>query len=187
MPLPFLIAFLSMQAPSGALSFEKEKIQIVIAPGECTLKGNYYFKNNSSSPCGRTLYYPFVLNDDLPFPDSVNVTDLDDGLAIPFHTSAKGITFDVSLLPFSTKTVAVEYHQRCSKKRFEYILTTTSRWQKPLKSAEFLISLPTELILDSISIPCDTISATSDGQQCLIRRAPFIPTEDLSITWRERE
>jgi hypothetical protein len=187
MVFTLLTMLLSTQTPSNALAFEKEKIRIIVLGDECILRGDYHFKNNSSSPCDRTLYYPFVLRDDLPFPHMISVTDLYDGATIPFSTSEKGITFRISLPPFATKAVLVEYHQKCKSNRFDYVLTTTSHWQKPLKSAEFLVSLPSHLALDSISIPFDTLRVTSDAREYLVRRTDFIPSEDLSITWRIRK
>ena len=46
--LGLLISPAESQQPSGALSFEKEKIRINIHDNEYQLIGDYYFKNNSS-------------------------------------------------------------------------------------------------------------------------------------------
>lgn len=178
------IIFIASQFFDHALNFEKEKIAINVSSGECMLTGDYYFKNNSPQPCTRTIFYPLINTVDLPFPSSISVTDVYENKALKYTISKNGVAFALKLSSYDTKVIRIEYHQKTMSNRFEYILTTTHFWKKPLRRAEFSISMPKHLVLSSISMSYESTQTNSNERRYYIRRENFMPEKNLFFEWR---
>ncbi len=182
--LGILVSNAESQQLSRTLSFEKEKIRINIHDNEYRLIGDYYFKNNSSQQIRTMIYYPIGKRKNLPFPHYFKVTDLIRNENIQFHADSGGIRFMVMVPAYNIRTYRVEYHQKTLAKELEYILTTTALWGKPLKSADFEISLPEKFTLHSLSLPFQRKKVTKSKTIYFIHEENFLPQKNLIIQWR---
>ncbi|MBN1425664.1 hypothetical protein JXA88_14000 [Candidatus Fermentibacteria bacterium] len=188
--LPALVAGLLVCAPGhaapGQLEFRSERIDITIHGDRCTIIGDYHLVSDGDSG-GRMLYYPFAIGPGLPYPDSVAVTDLATGLPISYAGNAEGIRFPARIAGSDSFDFRVTYVQRTPRSMLRYILTTTQRWGRPLRSADFLIHIPRSLELTHISIAPDSVEHAAAWRIHRIHRSQFMPVCDLDIVWKEVE
>ncbi len=197
--------FLSLHAQP--LQFARERIEVEVLGEECILTGTYYFctsgpttkqplsakePDSANSPFNIILYYPFVVTPELPFPDSIQVTDLRSGQVVQFIESDRGIYFPVSVPPQDTAIYRVRYRQKTPSAKMEYILTSTQKWNRPLKSADFIIRIPQEYQLASLSPSFDSFAPGATGEKnarwktYFIHRENFMPQSNLTIQWERR-
>jgi len=168
---------------SQSLQFEGEIIRVDISTESCVLIGEYLFRNASKSPIQRTLYYPFVISDTLPPPDSIVVWCSQSGEISDYHRQEKAISFPVTIPADTVTKYTIVYRQTPTKNYFEYILTTTAHWGKPLKSADFIFMLAHPIKLQSISYAPDSTVITESATGYYIHRTNFSPKNNLSISW----
>ena len=167
------------------LQFEKEKIRINITNDTCIVKGDYYFRNTTREQVHATMPYPVAISDSLPVPYFIRVTDLSGGDEVLTEQLNSSYIFEITVPPYSTRTYRIEYRQHTPYKYFEYILTTTVFWNKPLQSADFLIFLPDDHVLQFLSLPHDAIEETGENTIYYIHRDNFMPTKNLVIIWEK--
>ena len=165
------------------LHFEKEKIRIIIKGVECNVKGDYYFRNTTGEQVRAIITYPVAVNDSLPAPHFIRVTDVHGGDEVPTEQLSTSYIFEITVPPYSVRTYRIEYRQRTPFKKFEYILTTTAFWNRPLQSADVLISLPRDFALKFLSFPYDTTEETGGNTIFHLHRDNFLPTKNLVIIW----
>jgi len=140
--LTFIIFFcLFNQVFPQSVRFFRERIDIIVNGENCYLEGTYYFANNGLRSVRHVLYYPFFINENIPFPDSMAVCNLVTGEKIKFHKSTEGIRFPIEINPNDTSVYKVIYQQKTPANKFRYILTTTKKWGKPFEIAEYSIKL----------------------------------------------
>jgi hypothetical protein len=153
----------------------------------CWLDGTYYFENHGPVAAGWSIFYPLINTTELPFPVSVSVVDASNGDPLTFENSTTGVLFFLSVPPERTKKIRVRYHQQTPAGKFEYILTTTKAWGRPLERAEFSIVVPDSLELISCSPSFDR--KEKNGQETIyhIRRDHFMPASNLMIQWKRRK
>ncbi len=178
------INYITISADTNSLQFEKEKIRIKISEDEYRLVGDYYFNNSGAKVIRQKIFYPIIINQDLPFPHFFKVTNVLKNQTVPFTKVKNGIYFWIELTAFSKAVYRVEYRQKALSKKLEYILTTTSKWGKPLKSAEFLITMPLNCELENISIPYDSETKNLQTKSYLIHKKNFTPQKNLIIEWK---
>ncbi len=169
------------------LQFDKEKIRIEISETEYTLTGDYYFRNPTALLCQQQLFYPVVVDSNLPFPHFFEVTDLLEKQSVGFTKTERGILFPIEVPAYGEKVFQVKYKQQAFKPRLEYILTTTSHWNKPLRSADFLISLPEDFELVKCSYHYNKVPDKGNSLFYLIHQDNFDPDKNLVIEWRRYE
>lgn len=184
--------FLFLSLYAQPLQFARERIEVEVWGGECILNGTYYLRNNGHSPLRAALYYPFVITPELPFPDSIEITDGRSGQVVQFSSAANGIYFPVSIPAQDTAIYRVYYCQKTPSGKMEYILTSTQKWKRPLETADFIIRIPPEYLLISLSYPFDRAVPDStgekDGQRItyFIHKENFMPLTNLIIQWERR-
>lgn len=197
--------FLSLHAQP--LQFARERIEVEVLGEACVLTGTYYFcetgpaarqplsverPDSANFPFNITLYYPFVVTPELPFPDSIQVTDLRSGRPVQFTQSARGVYFPVSVPPQDTAIYRVRYRQKTPSAKMEYILTSTQKWNRPLQSADFIIRIPQQYQLISLSPAFDRAAPGSTGEKnapgmiYFIHRENFMPQSNLTIQWERK-
>jgi hypothetical protein len=182
----FLFCCLLWQFAFGqSLQFLGEKIEVTIHEEHAVVNGEYHFKNNSIHAVRRTLFYPFVINDDLPYPDSVSVTH--DEESIPFRPQSSGINFSITIPPESTAVYRVVYLQKTPANKMEYILTTTQRWRQPLRFAEYTVRMPSKLQLRYLSLPDPELGIRDDHMIYRIHKTNYMPKTNLRLEWARRK
>ena len=167
----------------SGISFEREKISIHITYGRVSVSGNYFLHNHDEGKRIMPLSYPFPVNKDTEFPDSISVSFAGDYLPIPFEKDEEhGVVFFAVPVRGLTEFV-VYYSQKIHRPTARYILTTTHAWKEPLKSAEFTIKTPQNFDKLDFNYKPDLTISEHDCIFYLIKRTDFLPEKDLEITW----
>jgi hypothetical protein len=179
--LIFILAFCTAEAQS--ISFKKEIIEVKVAQDYCTLNGDYFFENNGFNSSETQIYYPFVINNSLPFPDSISIYNNSTLQFLPYLKLKEGISFRIKVEPHSIIQLKVIYKQNILKNYFEYILTSTADWNKPLESAEFNILFSPSCLNPNISYKEDSIKASKEFIQYAFTKLNFMPEKNLVIKW----
>jgi len=167
-----------------SLQFYGEKIEISILGENALVTGEYYFRNNTSQSIRRTLYYPFVINQNLPWPDSISVYQVSEKKSLTFRKAKEGVLFTLQVPADSTIIYKVTYRQRTPSRKMEYILTTTQKWGRPLVFAEYSIILPEDFKLSDISLAPDSHQEINHKQTIKINRQNYLPTKNLILNWK---
>jgi len=166
-----------------ALRFADEIITVRISENRARVTGQYLFQNPGQKPLATRLYYPFPITKDLLYPDSIVVNNMRSEEQLRFSEGPEGIYFPVRIPPKDSIWYQVVYAQHLTSNSFTYILTTTHAWNRPLRSADYIIKMPEKLHLNSISIPVDSIAQKLKYQEYYIHRDIFMPDTDLVIQW----
>lgn len=185
--LVILVVVLSSQhSAAQSIQFAREEIAVNVGGSSCWLDADYYFANHGSMAAGWSIYYPLINTDTLPFPDSIMVADASTGGALAFEKSANGVLFFLNIPPEGTRKIRVRYHQQTPAERFEYILTTTKAWGRPLERADFHIMVPDSLQLTSCSPAFDVKDKIEHATVYAISRYDFMPASNLVVQWKRR-
>ena len=167
------------------LLFDAERIEIEVVGENCHITADYRFINNSEDAYRGLIYYPFAVDSELPFPDTVSVMNIGTELDIRFEQTSEGVRFPVRIAPMAALDFRVLYIQRTPASSFRYILKTTRQWNRPLSTADFYIHIPDQFELTNISLDPDS-TIHNEGQTIIrISRQRFMPDTDLEIEWRE--
>lgn len=177
----------SGRAAGQPLHFYQEKIEMKVQGEFCVLTGTYYFRSESSVLIDQSLYYPFIVTDTLPMPDSVAVKDVNANRMLEFTPAENGICFQIHIPPRGTGIYQVSYRQQTRFNFMVYILTTTAAWNRPLGVAEYEVMIPHSYQLTHISIPADTVERQADVSIYRIRKENFMPVANLIVRWERRE
>lgn len=180
------LALLGAQTSAQSVQFVREEITVRVADKSCALEGVYYFKNPGPSPAGCSILYPLIDTDSLPYPDSITVLDDSTARPIGFEKTTEGVLFYLSVPPQQTRRIRIWYSHRTPVRRFEYILTSTQAWGRPLERAEFHIVVPEFLTLVSCSPPFDTKETSEHRIIYRITRSNFMPGSNLTVQWKRR-
>lgn len=167
---------------SQSLSFFKEKIEMTICDSGFTITGKYYFLNKSEREINQNFYYPFVINENFQFPDSI-IIENKNSIPVSYIKSKKGIFFNIKTLPEDTSEFTAFYRQKNLVNKAEYILTTTQNWNVPLQKAEYTVNIPNNLKLKSISLQPDSIKDNSSYKSYFITKDNFMPVVNLIVEW----
>ncbi len=178
------LMFFALPAHSQVVQFFREKIDIEVRDSAAVVTGTYYFKNISGREVNVPLYYPFVVNDSLPPPDRVAVTDMVQKKAVPFFAANKGVRFFIRLPAKSIRIYRVAYRQSTPYRMMEYILTTTRAWGRTLQSAEYMVILPQTLTLTDSSLPFRQKSLDTPFDFYYYNITNFLPHKNFHIRWR---
>jgi len=171
------------QVNGQSLQFTRERIEIKIQDNNCCVMGKYYFTNNTSRVIQHMMYYPFVVNQSLPFPDSMLVDDEGTNSIVPFRKSENGILFSIAISPMASKIYKVTYYQRTPDNFMEYILTTTRQWGQPLDIGEYIVDMPNKYKMKYLSMKIDSVKNNSGYTSYILNREHFMPEKNLTIKW----
>jgi hypothetical protein len=166
--------------------FYRENIIINVEDSITEVEGYYYLFNNSVDDTKIVLAYPFPVNENLKFPYVVSVFDKTHKNKISYRKRKKSISFPVSISALDSTIVLINYTQKCANKNFEYILTSTKYWGKPLELAEFTIEIDNNLKLISHSYEFDTTYQEKDKTYYYFKRENFFPDKNIYLRWERR-
>ncbi len=165
------------------LDFFKERIEIEVAGDYCILTGKYYFIHSGKQDLVQTFYYPFIVNDSLPYPDKISIVNNKDNSPLKFSKQKNGILIQTIVSALDTLIYTVKYSQKSPYKMFEYILTTTKEWNKPIAEAEYILKLPKKykLLFNSLG----NISKTTEKGFTIYRlyKPDFMPDKNFKVKW----
>lgn len=166
---------------SQGLEFYKEDLTFEIKENIFIVKGKYYFCNTSDKAISQMLFYPFPVDSNLYGKiDTLNVHDEENPIPI-IKQNATGAYFPVSILPYTAKNYIIQYQQELLGTQAEYILVSTQKWKKPLESANFTLTLPTNNTLDSLSYEVDSVHTLDHAKVYYWSRKEFMPDRNIVI------
>jgi len=180
------IAMVGLRAQAQSVQFASENLTVNVLDSCCTMDGVYSFRNQGAGVARWSIYYPLLNTTALPFPDSISISDNSTREVLRFEKTGDGVLFPLEVQPQHTRGIRIWYRQRTPAQTFEYILTTTKAWGKPLELAEFHIVVPDSLQLVSCSPPFDTKRRSNQRTAYHIKRTSFMPASNLTITWKRR-
>jgi len=164
---------LCTQAPP--IDFYKENVTIAVTGAVARVTGVYYFKNLTDVGKRVKFYYPFPVDSNHGFPDTI-------AIKYPFEADSAGIYFWLSIGPSSIDSFVIYYEQGVKEPFFRYITTTTQEWKRPIKEADFTIIAPETLAIDVNYAFSEPVNI--DGyRHYSIPVMDFLPEEDLIISW----
>ncbi len=157
------------------IQFTKEDIFIGIRNNEVTVTGVYFFENTTHNRKRITFYYPFPVDSNHTYPDTIILT-------YPYEKDSTGISFPMSIDAMSTDSFEIAYVQHVRHHQFTYITTTTKQWNQPIKEAHFTIRIPESLSATINYVPYKT-EKTGNETFVYILKKTFYPAEDLRVEW----
>jgi hypothetical protein len=166
--------------------FYRENINITVKDTIAEVEGYYYFFNNNVDDIKIALAYPFPSNEELKFPSALCVFDNTHKNKLPYRKREKSISFPVPISALDSTIVLINYTQACTNNNFEYILTSTKLWGKPLELAEFTIGIDSNLKLISHSYDFDSTYKDKDKIYYYFKRENFLPNENIYLRWERR-
>jgi len=162
--------------------FSAEKLTFTVNAKYVEMAGSYFFSNRTGKVARLPIVYPFCVNDRQAFPDSIAVC-LANGQPLPFQRKNDNVLFPVPLDEKGRTEVVIYFRQIISQPQFEYILTSTRSWQKPLESADFTIRMPLSQNLTGLTFPYERVDTTGNFQVYHLHFENFYPEKNLIFSW----
>ena len=163
------------------LRFVKEEIQITVNKDFCELTGTYYFESPANQKIARTIFYPFPVKQNLPFPDSILVTIPALDKVLSYQKGKYGIYFRLSVT--DTTVLQIYYRQPTPKREMVYILTSTAEWNMPLEETSIVLYLPDYFEIESTSYHWNKMDRIDNYKVYSIYKTNFMPDKDLHFSW----
>jgi hypothetical protein len=123
----------------------------------------------------------------LRYPDSIHVSSSTEANSLAYRPDSNGIFLSLPFLPEQLITLTVFYSQKTLADQFEYILTSTREWSRPLQFASYIIQIPEDKEVTHLSLDYQEIKYQDNYRIYYISRSDFMPSENLKITWREQK
>lgn len=172
--LMFLLPACSSKPP---VHFFKEKLKFTIRENSVLVEGDYSFKNLTSVAKTVNFFYPFVIDTNQLYPDTIQ-------LDIPHANAGSGITFALTVKPFTENGFTIRFNQPIKNKYYKYITTTTRIWKRPIELAVFKITAP-----DTVDVRINYAGFNSGIRNGIHEYEAafddFFPNEDLFFEWGE--
>jgi hypothetical protein len=144
---------------SQELQFYQEKLDFTINANEFRLDGLYVFNNGTADTIKQFIMYPFPQSPGLGKIKTLSIEALyplnDSSVLVNFDQKAAG--FRLQVYPYDTAIIRVKYAQTVPHRKAEYILTSAQQWRRPLQQADFTLSIPFDLKVDSLSYDADSL------------------------------
>jgi hypothetical protein len=169
------------------IEFASEEIELTVADSSCAVRGWYWFKNKSPRAAEIVLFYPFVVNERLPYPETIDVTEGGSNRRVRFTKTKDGIYFSISVRAFATALYKVFYLQRTLKQSMEYLLRTTAEWKKPLEYGLYRVRVPEQYVLTSSTMLFSQKYKQNGEWIYEACEEQFMPSKDFIIQWQRRE
>ena len=163
--------------------FLGEDLVFYLSDSLCVMRGVYHFLNPTETRVKTRLFYPFPVSDSLPFPDKVEVLSLDTGTHPLLLGSQNGVSFILEIEPLEESSFQVEYWQSAEHHFFEYILTSTQKWNRALEWASYEIHVPDHLRLEYCSLAVDTSWVEIEKTVYSIYRESYLPMKNFELRW----
>jgi hypothetical protein len=179
-----LMSMLSFQEAFGRqIEFVSEEIELLVGDSTCTVIGSYWFRDVDSVTVKNVLFYPFVVNKQLPYPDTIVVTDMSSDRQVHWTRGKSGIFFGISIHAFETALYRVSYTQKTYARSMEYLLLTTAKWKKPLEQALYRVRIPDKYVLMSSTIIFPQTYKKDTERVFETCEEHFMPSKDFIIQW----
>lgn len=141
------------------------------------VRGTYYFKVRATKPLTALMSYPFYIDTDCPYPDSVDI------IGHAYTPNDTAVTFVMRFSPSGEDSFSAYYRQRLGSRQARYIVTSTRRWQAPIDTAEFRVTVPLEFEDVDLSYEPDSVVWRESLVDYYFTRRRFWPDRDLIVKW----
>lgn len=176
-----IFLFLSYKA-FGELRFYREDLHFNLSDSTFTVNGLYYLRNTSSDIYHQRLFYPFPQDSLYGNVDKVickNTTRLDSTRILKWDQRGAHL---LVIIPAQDSTIVrIGYEQRIMGGTAEYILTTTNYWGRGFQQANYQLTLPKYLSLDSLSYIPDKLQETETTYKLIWQLSNFLPQKNFII------
>ncbi len=191
------IAAATTDAPAPPVRFDSEIVRLDATGDTLIVEGFYRFLCTAQAPERITLFYPYPQDSLLDAASTTRLEARRPGEAWrpqPFQelSGGRGVRWNLALYiesatesPIDTLEVRTTYRQPRRADYARYIVTTTSRWGRPLTSARFEICLPEAARAPQFSYPFEPLDA---ARACYHFDATnFMPARDIVVSWSQPE
>ncbi len=183
----FILLFSSLWLFPQKIDFFREDLNFRLEEDIFEVDGLYYFKNNTPDEIKQMLFYPFPDDHDYGKIRMLKISIKDDTLNQIATQSNKGALFKVKILSWDTVIYRIVYTHELLKNKAEYILTTTQKWKKPLDEANYYLSFPENILIDTISYSPDTVINKNNSTTYCWHRKNFMPDRNMIIYFKKAE
>jgi len=170
------------------LSFDSEWIRLSIAGDSLEVRGTYWLTCRRPTSAPTPLFYPFPRDSLLGGARMVSLMAcVDRGESAPATwkeiPGIWGVRWVVS--PCSGDTIRLDavYRQRIRTNYARYIVTTTQKWDRPLRRARFEIRLPAGAEPEEFSFPF-TLKEAGGDRYYGFEAEGFFPDHDIVVRWK---
>ncbi len=164
------------------IQFYKETIDFEIdKSGYFKVSGIYYFSNTGNKKLSRSIFYPFPAGKEHSKIDSLTISCNVKNAVSSTKQNKQGALFLLTIDKYSALKVHISYRQKIINNRAEYILTTTQKWNRALETADYSLTVPSNLIIDSLSYKAHKSIFQEKKQKYFWSFSDFMPTKNFSI------
>ena len=175
---------------SSSVDFYKEEITVTVDDSVASIKGIYYFQNNTQKEGQFPVMFPFYVDSLSLFPVNISAYVMDgvkaETLAYRAMPEASSITLRVPLKPNLTTIWRLDYSQKILAPHARYILTSTASWKMPLAEATYRFIVPADWENVTVWPTADTMIAHGGLKTYSCNRKDFMPKQDMEISWRRK-
>jgi hypothetical protein len=179
-----------LRAAGDGLSFFKEEIFLTLGDASFTVKGNYYFRNERTDQTRFMIFYPFPVDSEMFYPDSITVSvmkDGDNGQALDYILADRGIRLGLKLDSGEVEMIQVSYRQKVRSQTARYILESTKTWGGFLEEADYYIEVPEHLEIIANSYDAFSLQPGEGMAIYAMRKQRFLPDHDIILRWRDKD
>ena len=159
------------------LQFAEEIIRMRVDPPDIHMDTLYIFRNRTPASQNSSIFYPFPVDDDHPYPFDIEVE------GAPSRQVERGLIWNLATGPHEEISVGVKYSQHCPANSGRYILTSTAAWDEPLEKAAFEVRWPAALANVHISY-AGTLTEEKGEKTLRFEKEDFLPDRDLVVEWK---
>jgi hypothetical protein len=171
---------------SQSVEFYKEDLKFSIENDWFNVSGTYYFRNLTGDTIRRFLIYPLPDEKVFGVTDSVKISPLEknDPAGKLKRVNPNRASFTIFILPHGTATYKIDYRQQIRVNKMKYILTSMRTWRNRLEEADFELSFPADLCIDSVNFIPDKVMLRDGKIVWQWRKSNFMPEKDIDISLR---
>ena len=168
------------------ISFFREDLDFRLTKDIFEVDGLYYFRNLTDVELKQMLFYPFPDVDKYGEIAYIQINIENDTASLLATQSLKGSMFKVIIPPNGEVACRIRYGQKLISNEAMYIITTTQRWARPFEIANYSLTFPINIQLDSISMPPDSVGQSADDTKYYWKREGFMPEVDFIFRFSEK-
>uniref|UniRef100_A0A7C4GB26 Uncharacterized protein n=1 Tax=candidate division WOR-3 bacterium TaxID=2052148 RepID=A0A7C4GB26_UNCW3 len=176
-----LVLFAGCTRPSPPpIHFYREEVALDVRPGMLRVQANYHFRSSAAQPVTAMILYPFPLDSNHAWPDSIVIP------GYGFRLADSGVTFVMKFSPGSEDSFQACYRQPLRGNSCRYIVTSTRKWKRPIDLARFRVDVPADLPGVRLNYRPDSITRTGSTVTYWFARRRFYPDRDVVVNWSDR-
>jgi hypothetical protein len=182
-----VLAFVALVAKGQNISFYAEDLNFYLNQSSFEVDGLYYFRNTGDTEVKQMLFYPFPDIEKFGEITFIKVHAVGDTTSMLATQSSKGALFRVKIPPHKEVVYRINYGQKIISNQAKYIITSTQRWGKSFELADYSLTFPNHIPVDSFSITPDSIARIEDSLKCFWHRKNFMPEVDFIFEFSDLE